>query len=104
MTDTWSSWGDVIGSFAGCYNGNSISSVVRRLCLAACVYLVWQERNNRLFRDENRSVDDLFKRFCDIVKMRLASLKMRKSNAVSETERVWDVKLNMVSEIGNGLI
>ena len=39
MTDTWSSWGDVIGSFAGCYNGNSI----RRLCLATCVNLVWQE-------------------------------------------------------------
>ena len=104
MTGACPSWGGVIGRFDGCYNGNSIGSVIRRLCLEACVYLVWQERNKRLYRDEKRNVDELFKIFCDIVKMRLASLKMRKSNVVSETERVWEVKLNMFSEIGNGLI
>nr|GEU83137.1 RNA-directed DNA polymerase, eukaryota, reverse transcriptase zinc-binding domain protein [Tanacetum cinerariifolium] len=27
------------------YCGNSINSIVRRLCLAASVYLIWQERN-----------------------------------------------------------
>ena len=51
MSDTCTSWGGVIEGFAGCYNGNSIASVVRRLCLATCVYLVWQERNNILFGD-----------------------------------------------------
>ncbi|GJZ78142.1 hypothetical protein Tco_0642814 [Tanacetum coccineum] len=35
-------------------NGNTIGSIIRRLCLAACVYLIWQERNNRVFRDVRR--------------------------------------------------
>ena len=43
-------------------------------------------------------MDDLFKVLCDIVKMRLASLKMKWSKAVSDTEMEWEVKLNVVSE------
>lgn len=31
-------------------NGKSIESVVRRICLAASVYMIWQEMNNRFFR------------------------------------------------------
>ncbi|GKB68965.1 hypothetical protein Tco_0930377 [Tanacetum coccineum] len=34
---------------------NNIWSLIRRFCLAANVYLVWQERKFRLFRDEHRT-------------------------------------------------
>nr|GEU98059.1 RNA-directed DNA polymerase, eukaryota, reverse transcriptase zinc-binding domain protein [Tanacetum cinerariifolium] len=46
-------------------NGNYIDSIIRRICFAASVYLVWQERNNRIFMDEKRNVDDLFGIFND---------------------------------------
>ncbi|GKE59119.1 reverse transcriptase zinc-binding domain-containing protein [Tanacetum coccineum] len=55
-----SEWGDIVNGFAKIKDGNSIGSVVRRLCLAASVYLLWQERNHRLFKNERRNVDDLF--------------------------------------------
>ena len=73
-----------------------MGSITRRLCLAESVYMVWNERNKRLFKDERRSVEALFKCFCDTIKMRLATLKMKYSKAVSDTEKVWDIKLNVI--------
>lgn len=96
MDDNHSNLEGVIENFGETYNGNSIGSVVRRLCLAACVYFVWQERNNRIFKDERRKVSDLFNILCDTVKMRLTSLKMKNSKAIWDTEKEWDVKLHVV--------
>ncbi|PWA55517.1 reverse transcriptase zinc-binding domain-containing protein [Artemisia annua] len=97
MDNSNTDWEGVVGAFVDSYNGSSVGSITRRLCLAASVYLVWQERNNRLFKDERRSVDDFFKCFCDTIKMRLASLKMKWSKAVCDTEKIWDIKLNVIS-------
>ncbi|GJS45691.1 RNA-directed DNA polymerase, eukaryota, reverse transcriptase zinc-binding domain protein [Tanacetum coccineum] len=63
-------WKDTVNEFAEMQNGNTIRSVVRRLCLAASVYLIWQERNNRL-----------------------TSLKVKRSQAVINTEKAWDMKM-----------
>ncbi|GJV03207.1 hypothetical protein Tco_1336776, partial [Tanacetum coccineum] len=35
-------WNDLINFVSNLYNGNSINSVVRRLGIAACVYLIWR--------------------------------------------------------------
>ncbi|PWA74759.1 RNA-directed DNA polymerase, eukaryota, Reverse transcriptase zinc-binding domain protein [Artemisia annua] len=36
-------WNGLINDFASQSNGNSIGSIIRRLCLAISVYLIWQE-------------------------------------------------------------
>ncbi|GJZ05801.1 hypothetical protein Tco_0539594 [Tanacetum coccineum] len=38
---------------------NSINNIIRRLCLAACVYLIWKEVNCKIFRIERRTVEVL---------------------------------------------
>ncbi|PWA62607.1 reverse transcriptase zinc-binding domain-containing protein [Artemisia annua] len=38
-------WKDIVRNMALKYNGSSIDSIVRRLGLAASVYLIWQKRN-----------------------------------------------------------
>ncbi|GJZ55975.1 RNA-directed DNA polymerase, eukaryota, reverse transcriptase zinc-binding domain protein, partial [Tanacetum coccineum] len=53
-------WHDLVTKLSRMQNGNSIGSIVRRLCLAACIYLIWQERNNRIFKDDKRSIDSLY--------------------------------------------
>ncbi|GKB53018.1 RNA-directed DNA polymerase, eukaryota, reverse transcriptase zinc-binding domain protein, partial [Tanacetum coccineum] len=67
----------IVADMSRKFNGNSINSIVRRLCFAASVYLVWQERNSRIFRDEARSAEELFKILIDVVRMRLLSLKVK---------------------------
>ncbi|GJZ66993.1 hypothetical protein Tco_0630233 [Tanacetum coccineum] len=56
-------WEDIVNTFSDMYCGNFINSIIRRLSLATCVYLIWQERNYRLFRNERRTNEDLFKSF-----------------------------------------
>ncbi|GJZ55588.1 hypothetical protein Tco_0610781 [Tanacetum coccineum] len=89
-------WNDLVVEMSKRNNGNPIDSVIRRLCFAASVYLIWQERNNRIFRDECRSIEELIKVLSDIVRMRLLSLKFKRSTAVIKAKKRWDVKLYIV--------
>ncbi|PWA66857.1 reverse transcriptase zinc-binding domain-containing protein [Artemisia annua] len=85
-------WQELIEQLANLYNGNAINSVVRRLCLATCVYMIWQERNFRLFRDESRNVELIFQIVCETVKNRLSGLNVKNSVAVKKVEEIWNVK------------
>ncbi|GJU02010.1 RNA-directed DNA polymerase, eukaryota, reverse transcriptase zinc-binding domain protein [Tanacetum coccineum] len=80
-------------AFAKRYNGNSINSIIRRVCIAASVCLIWQERNNMIFRDEERNSDDLYKMLNEIVRMRLMSLKVKDTLAVRRAQEIWNVDL-----------
>lgn len=53
--DEWD-WNDTIRRQAGMEHGNNITSIIRRISIAASVYLIWRERNCRLFKEEKRSV------------------------------------------------
>ncbi|GJX41230.1 hypothetical protein Tco_0256220 [Tanacetum coccineum] len=93
----WStnSWNDNVVGLAINFNRNSISSIIRRICFDASVYLIWQERNNRIFRTEERSNDELFKVLNEVVRMRLSSLKVKDTRAVRKAQEVWNVKMNI---------
>nr|GEU91504.1 ribonuclease H-like domain-containing protein [Tanacetum cinerariifolium] len=58
-----------------------------RLSLAASVYLIWQERNRRIFKEEKRSTKELFSIFKDTIKLRLMSLKVKDSCAVRGVQK-----------------
>ncbi|GKA23674.1 RNA-directed DNA polymerase, eukaryota, reverse transcriptase zinc-binding domain protein [Tanacetum coccineum] len=73
---------------------NNIWSIIRRLCLGACVYYIWQERNFRLFRDQKREWKCLLDIVCDTVKARLMGLTVRESTEVIKAAVVWNVKMN----------
>ncbi|GKD91081.1 hypothetical protein Tco_1366588 [Tanacetum coccineum] len=52
-------WNMIVNHIASLYGGNSIDSVIKRLGLATCVYLICQERNFKIFKDEKRSSKEL---------------------------------------------
>ncbi|PWA56950.1 reverse transcriptase zinc-binding domain-containing protein [Artemisia annua] len=91
-------WNDIVKKFAECYNGKNIDSIVRRLCLAASVYHVWQERNKRLFSGELRNEEEVYNLICEAVRLRLMSLKVKLTKATSKIQRVWDIQLNIISQ------
>ncbi|GKC69120.1 RNA-directed DNA polymerase, eukaryota, reverse transcriptase zinc-binding domain protein [Tanacetum coccineum] len=49
-------WNEIVERFSQMYTGNSNGSIIRRIGLAASVYLIWKERNCRIFKDEKKSV------------------------------------------------
>ncbi|GJY85462.1 RNA-directed DNA polymerase, eukaryota, reverse transcriptase zinc-binding domain protein [Tanacetum coccineum] len=76
--------------------------IVRRLCLAASVYFIWQERNSRNFRNEKRKVDMIFKALCDTIKLRLYSLKVRATKDVINIEKAWEIRMNYYGDLKEG--
>ncbi|XP_071714971.1 uncharacterized protein [Rutidosis leptorrhynchoides] len=58
----------------------------------SCVYHIWQERNNRIFKKVSRKVEGICNVIQDYVKCKLLTFKVKQSSAFREVEVVWDVK------------
>ncbi|PWA82378.1 Phytosulfokine [Artemisia annua] len=69
--------------------GKSIWSIIQRLVIGATVYSLWIERNNRLFHRSARSADDISSSIRDLVRLRLLSLKIKKSKQSLEAASLW---------------
>ncbi|PWA48460.1 reverse transcriptase domain, Reverse transcriptase zinc-binding domain protein [Artemisia annua] len=86
-------WNDTVDSLANMDNESTIKNIIRRLSLAASVYLICRERNCRLFKNENRSVDELYEMFVDTIRLRLAGLKAKPTVAVLNAQVEWNVRM-----------
>ncbi|GKB87009.1 ribonuclease H-like domain-containing protein, partial [Tanacetum coccineum] len=83
-------WKDIIKDMAVNKNQNNIWCIIGKLCLAATVYYVWQERNYRIFKSEFRDKEVITKLIFDDVRSRLMPLKKKKSNAVNDAAKNWE--------------
>nr|GEU59262.1 hypothetical protein [Tanacetum cinerariifolium] len=73
-------------------NRKNSKSVCSKLVLAASAYFIWQERNNRLFRNERRSVDQVVECILNSMRLKLVSCRWKKSKAaMSGLVTVWHV-------------
>ena len=53
----------------------------RKLILAASVYMIWRERNRRLFTDHKRPTRQLIKDICSVIHLRLAwKIRQKRNN------------------------
>jgi hypothetical protein len=43
--------------------GNNLEARMRRVSLGLTVYLIWEERNKRIFDGQNTSVGNIFRKF-----------------------------------------
>ncbi|PWA46795.1 Leucine-rich repeat-containing protein [Artemisia annua] len=57
-----SNWNNHVGEMSNIQGHNSIWNVIRKICFAATVYHLWQERNQREFVQEERDGDTLIQR------------------------------------------
>ncbi|GJU19727.1 hypothetical protein Tco_1153069 [Tanacetum coccineum] len=71
------SWAQVVSGIVNKTANNTIWSVVQRLVWGATVYFIWQERNIRLFGNDGRSSEELFKVIFESVRSRLMGLKLK---------------------------
>nr|GEU73387.1 hypothetical protein [Tanacetum cinerariifolium] len=92
-------WNDLLIKMSRIYNGNLVNGIIRRLCFAESVYLIWQKGSNRIFTDESRSTEEMIKALIEIVRIRLFSLKFKRSVAVKKAQEMWDVKLCIVDTL-----
>nr|GEY03914.1 RNA-directed DNA polymerase, eukaryota, reverse transcriptase zinc-binding domain protein [Tanacetum cinerariifolium] len=67
-------------------SNKNIWSIVRRLVYGAAVYHIWQEKNNRLFRNEKRDSNTIINIAKEAVGMKLLGIKVKESGTVKEVE------------------
>nr|GFA75851.1 reverse transcriptase zinc-binding domain-containing protein [Tanacetum cinerariifolium] len=53
-------------------NNNNIWSIIRKFMFGVVVYYIWQERNNRVFREEKRDEMTLVQTIKEIIQLRIA--------------------------------
>ena len=93
-------WDNILNKMVSMPCNNSIMSILRRLVFAACIYFIWNERNKRVFSDEKKSCQEILKTIVHHVRMRLASLTVKRSPMVVMVYNQWNVPMN-INEKGN---
>ena len=88
-------WNSVIAKITKMPCNNSIWSIIIRLCLGATVYFLWQERNLRIFKDETREWQTVYKIICDNVKARIMGFQVKQSSAMMKAASIWNVQMNI---------
>ncbi|GJW60012.1 RNA-directed DNA polymerase, eukaryota, reverse transcriptase zinc-binding domain protein [Tanacetum coccineum] len=75
----------------------SIWCIIQRLVLGATVYFIWIERNSRIFQQQSRSIEDMCAIIRENVRLRLLSLKIKRSKHSLEAARIWN--FNVMQEV-----
>ena len=96
-------WDNILNKMVSMPCNNSIMSILRRLVFAACIYFIRNERNKRVFSDEKKSCQEILKTIVHHVRMRLASLTVKRSPMVVMVYNQWHVPMN-INEKGNEIV
>ncbi|GKD30010.1 reverse transcriptase zinc-binding domain-containing protein [Tanacetum coccineum] len=88
-------WKDTIKYLEDFHAANKIWSVLQRVVIAASVSHIWIERNIRLFQNVERSSDAIAATIIEDVRLKLTSLRVKKSDAVNEVAKVWNIQWNL---------
>ncbi|GKC77044.1 RNA-directed DNA polymerase, eukaryota, reverse transcriptase zinc-binding domain protein [Tanacetum coccineum] len=86
-------WDQIIMEMVALPLNKNIWSIMRRIVCSATVYYIWQERNNRLFKNEHRTKDKLLSIIKETIILKLAGLTVKESNTVKEVEDKWVIKM-----------
>ncbi|GJX87470.1 hypothetical protein Tco_0339484 [Tanacetum coccineum] len=84
-------WRNIVEELQRLPNNNNIWRIVRKLMFGAVVYYIWQEMNNRVFREEKRDEKTLVQAIKEIIQLRITGFEMKESKAVREVEARWNV-------------
>ncbi|GJR10703.1 putative reverse transcriptase domain, reverse transcriptase zinc-binding domain protein [Tanacetum coccineum] len=68
---------------------NHTSSVFANLTFAAACYYIWQERNERLFKNQRRSPNQILEGVISMVRLKLLTCRIKKSQQVLPFMHLW---------------
>ncbi|GKC04395.1 RNA-directed DNA polymerase, eukaryota, reverse transcriptase zinc-binding domain protein [Tanacetum coccineum] len=89
-------WQDLLQFLLARPINKSIWSILQRLVLGASVYLIWQERNLRIFQNRHRSKEELCDLIKDVVRLRIMGLNLKASRQVFDAADIWNFNVDMV--------
>nr|XP_043623584.1 uncharacterized protein LOC122595308 [Erigeron canadensis] len=82
---------DVVSILARKRESNKLDVVVNKLLVAAAVYHIWQERNARIFMNQERSSEKICQAIRVGVTYKLMAIKVRKTRNVKKIAAMWNL-------------
>ncbi|GKC57148.1 homeodomain-like protein [Tanacetum coccineum] len=64
-------------------------SIIGKILLAAAIYFIWIERNNRLFKDIKKNPEELCDMIMSTVRLKLITLRFKNTNSVNSMLERW---------------
>ncbi|GJW15975.1 reverse transcriptase zinc-binding domain-containing protein [Tanacetum coccineum] len=86
-------WATIVHVIVGLGFKNNINNITRRLLIGASVYMIWKERNARIFMNKKQTEDEVIRQIEDNIKSSLMCLTIKESNAIKNVENIWNVKM-----------
>ncbi|PWA69495.1 reverse transcriptase zinc-binding domain-containing protein [Artemisia annua] len=86
-------WAEIVSGISVRNANNSLWSIIQRLVFGVAVYYIWQERNIRLFQQNFRSEESVFKITIDTIRHKLLSLKINRSVESEKAAAIWKIPL-----------
>ncbi|XP_071686013.1 uncharacterized protein [Rutidosis leptorrhynchoides] len=84
-------WPEFVDSIRPFAPRRSVRSIVSKLLFGAAVYIIWQERNNRLFKKELRSCSKVVTAIFSLVRLKIMALRWKNSAQVKHMKDAWKV-------------
>nr|GEV05254.1 hypothetical protein [Tanacetum cinerariifolium] len=78
-------WKDIIEHLQSSNKHNNIRSILKKIGVSACVYMIYNERNSRTFSKGSREEETLTKIVKDEIRWKLASLNVKRTAAVKKS-------------------
>ena len=74
----------------------SVRSVVSKLLFAATSYVIWQERNNRIFKQQKRTEAQVVDVIQSTIRMKLLTCRFKRTANVTDLVRVWKLPSSLI--------
>ncbi|GJR40011.1 hypothetical protein Tco_1051369 [Tanacetum coccineum] len=87
----------IVGFLEPLANKNSVRSVVVKLVFAASCYLIWKERNDRLFSHKKKSVDQIVESIITTIRLKLLSCRFKKTENVQRLFQIWKLPSSLIN-------
>ncbi|XP_021991587.1 uncharacterized protein LOC110888365 [Helianthus annuus] len=89
VDDTWYSVLSWVEQHA---KSKNVDHIVCKLLIAASSYYIWQERNNRLFKNSKRTVDQVAEVIKNTVRLRLMGFRFRVASTKERIFKTWKIE------------
>ncbi|XP_022014523.1 uncharacterized protein LOC110914019 [Helianthus annuus] len=86
-----SKWEDIVGRLQLKCHSKMVDDYVSRLVVAASAYLIWQERNARIFKNQLRPPEKLYDLIIETVRYKLMGVKLKRNDRVRRLLGEWGI-------------
>ncbi|KAM0004605.1 putative reverse transcriptase zinc-binding domain-containing protein [Helianthus debilis subsp. tardiflorus] len=88
------SWSSVVSWVEQHAKSKNVDHIVCKLLIAASAYYIWQERNNRLFKNNKRTAEQVAEVIKSSVRLKLMGFRFRLASAKQRIFKRWKIEDN----------